>query len=57
MPADFAEQLDGLYRAADANVSEEVRERLTRLVPEYTPPALVVPAAAGLFDAPYPDGF
>ena len=56
-PADFTEQLDELYRTADANDAQEVRERLTRLVPEYAPPALVVPAAAGLFDAPYPDGF
>jgi FlaA1/EpsC-like NDP-sugar epimerase len=57
LPDDFPPQLGELYAAAEANASEEVRERLTRLVPGYTPPALAVPAASGLFDAPYPDGF
>ncbi|NMH96648.1 polysaccharide biosynthesis protein [Pseudonocardia acidicola] len=57
LPDDFEDGLHALYAAAEANAAQEVRARLTRVVPEYTPPALAVPAASGLFDAPYPDGF
>lgn len=50
--------LDELYAAAAANDRTEVRRVLTRVIPEYTPPAQAVaesrpPALA----TPYPDGF
>jgi FlaA1/EpsC-like NDP-sugar epimerase len=56
-PADFQHGLDELYAAAEANASDEVLRLLAHLVPDYRPPAVAVPAAIGLFDSPYPDGF
>ena len=56
-PPDFRARLDELYTTADANDAEEVRGALTKIVPDYTPPTLAVPAAAGLLDALYPDEF
>ena len=57
MSEDFAEELDNLLSYAESNADGQVLERLARLVPEYDPPALVAPGAAGHIGAPYPDGF
>ena len=57
LPESFSTDLAQLYDAAEANAAGEIRGLLTGLVPDYRPPALAVPAASGLFSAPYPDGF
>jgi FlaA1/EpsC-like NDP-sugar epimerase len=54
---DFQARVTELYEAAANNDVPLVRARLAALVPGYTPPAPAQPAAAGVFDWPYPDGF
>ncbi|WP_433503771.1 polysaccharide biosynthesis protein [Pseudonocardia halophobica] len=54
---DLEPRLAPLYLATQQNVADDVRGHLAELVPDYRPPALAVPSAVGLFDAPYPDGF
>jgi FlaA1/EpsC-like NDP-sugar epimerase len=58
VPDDLEAGLAELYAAAAENDTVLVRERMARLLPGYTPPAVAEPAGAlRMFDWPYPDGF
>jgi FlaA1/EpsC-like NDP-sugar epimerase len=57
LPADLTDRLSLLYDSAANNMPEQTRKLLAELVPEYTPPAVAVPAASGLLGDFYPDDF
>jgi FlaA1/EpsC-like NDP-sugar epimerase len=57
LPDELDEEVAKLVRAAKNNAPEEVRDRLTGLLPDYKPPTMAEVSARDLFDDLYPDDF